>query len=273
LKNINEILSVKKCKLKRDFKIGLVLSGGGTRGLAHLGVLKALAEMGIKPDIISGTSSGAIIGVLYSAGYSLEAIAEIFKINKIFQFNNLAWNNSGLLKSESCEKICKLYLKKKSFEDLQIPLIISATDILKGKTLFFSSGNLPKIIAASSALPVLFEPVRYKSHLLIDGSTISCFPVEPLVRRCNFIIGSYTNPVNEIKVITRITQLIDRSIHLCLLNDVNQKKNYCDLFIEPPLLTNYSMFDFKKVDEIREVGYEYTMGMKNEIQKLIKQVK
>lgn len=150
--------------MSKNSHIGLVLSGGGALGIAHIGVLKALEEAGIRPDIISGTSSGAVIGAFYAAGYSISQIMYIITTNTIFHYNDIAWSTSGLLKSEANEKMYRKYFRHKYFKDLAIPLSISATDILNGKTIFYSSGDVVKVLLASTAIPVLFEPVNKKNY-------------------------------------------------------------------------------------------------------------
>lgn len=256
--------------MSKKRRIGLVLSGGGARGLAHLGVLKALEKFDIKPVIISGTSSGAVIGAFYAAGYPIDEIVDIISKNTIFHFGDFAWSKSGLLASAANEKMYRKYFKHKSFEDLKLPLYISATDILAGKTIYFSSGDVVKPMLASTAIPAIFEPVKYKNHLLIDGSALSGLPVEPLLKRCEVIIGSYVNPVNPIKNISGMLNIFDRGYHLTSYKDVKEKKEYCDLFLEPPALINYTMFDFKKAKEIIEIGYKYTIKQKGKIKLLCK---
>jgi NTE family protein len=249
----------------RKKRVGLVLSGGGARGIAHIGVLRALEELGIKPEVISGTSAGAAIGAFYAAGYSSQQIEEIILNNKFFHFLDLAWNSSGLLSANSNEKMFRKYLGNKTFKDLTIPLFVSASDLLSAETVFFSSGDVVNAILASSAIPMIFEPVKYKSHLLIDGSAISCFPIEPLVTQCESIIGVYVNPINKIKNISGMLNIADRGFHLALYTDLKLKKHLCKVFIEPPALVNYSMFDFKKVTELVTIGYEYTLSKKDQL--------
>jgi NTE family protein len=240
-------------------KIGLVLSGGGARGIAHIGVLKGLQELGIEPGVISGTSSGAVIGAFFAAGYTPSEIAEIIFGNKFFHFSDLAWNTSGFLASDENEKMFRTYLKRKRFNDLNIPLYVSATDILKGEAVFFSSGDVVKAILASSAIPIIFAPVHYKNRMLIDGSAITCFPTEPLLNKCEALIGVYVNPINKIRGISGMINIFDRGYHLTLYNEVRPKKILCDVFIEPAELVNYSMFDFKKGKELIEIGYKSVM--------------
>lgn len=245
--------------------IGLVLSGGGARGIAHIGVLRALEELGFKPDVISGTSAGAAIGAFYAAGYSPGQIEEIILNNKFFHFLDLAWNSSGLLSAHSNEKMFRKYLDNKYFQDLNIPLYVSATDLLSAETVIFSTGDVVDAVLASSAIPMIFEPVKYKKYLLIDGSSITCFPTEPISNQCDTMIGVYVNPVNKIANIHGMMNIADRGFHLTLYTDVKLKKHLCNVFIEPPDLVNYSMFDFKKVSELVAIGYGYTLSKKEEL--------
>lgn len=253
-------------RLKRT---GLVLSGGGARGIAHLGVLKALEEIGVKVDLVSGTSCGAIIGAFYCAGYSVNDISKFIKNNSIFHFKSIAWSTSGLLKPEANEKIYLQYFPQRSFDTLKIPLDISASDLLSGKTVVLSSGDLVTSIAASSAIPVLFEPVKYRGYMLTDGSATSCFPVEPLLGKCNNIIGVYVNPIEQLKEISGITGIIDRGIHMALHGEFTHKKALCSIVIEPADLKKYGMFDFGKVDELIDIGYRQAMKSEKEIRKLL----
>jgi NTE family protein len=246
-------------------KTGLVLSGGGARGIAHIGILKALEESGIKPDIITGTSSGAIIGAFYAAGYAVSEIEEIILSNHFFHFSDFALCKSGLFKSAANEEMFRKYFKQKTFADLKLPLYIAATDILEGKTIFYSSGDVVDIILASSAIPAVFEPVEYQNRFLIDGSSGCSFPVEPLLNKYHIIIGSYVNPIGSIKKISGMLNIFDRGFHIALYKEVEHKKQYCNLFIEPPALVHYNMFDFKKGKELIEIGYEYTMQQINKL--------
>jgi NTE family protein len=125
-----------------------------------------------------------------------------------------------------------------------------------------------KAVIASSAIPVLFEPVKYKKFLLIDGSSTNCFPTDAVLKSADFIIGVYVNPIEEKKMISGMLNIFDRGFHLSIYEDSRRKIDDCDLFIEPPLLNEYSMFDVKKVDELIDIGYHYTKGLKRKLLKI-----
>jgi predicted acylesterase/phospholipase RssA len=158
-------------------KFGLVLSGGGARGFAHLGVIKALEEVDIIPSIISGTSAGAIVAAFYAAGYNPEEIIEIALQGNFFSFSNLLLNKSGLFNMQSFERIYKAHFKQNLIEKLPIPICITATDIIKGKPKYFTSGSISKALLASSCLPMVFEPIKYNDTLYLDGGILNNLPV------------------------------------------------------------------------------------------------
>jgi NTE family protein len=141
-----------------EYKIGLVLSGGGARGIAHLGILKALEEFGIKPSIISGTSAGAIAGSILCRWLFFTRNKKIVEKGDSFNFSNLLIKKQGLFNMKGFEKMYQDYFPNNSFDDLQIPLHVAATDILKGEVVYFSSGNLSQALMASSCIPVVFQP-------------------------------------------------------------------------------------------------------------------
>ena len=125
-----------------QYNYGFVLSGGAARGFAHLGVAKALAEEGIRPDILSGASAGSIVGAYLADGYLPEEILEIFLIRKLFQFVQFTIPHFGFLSLEGLEEVLEETLHAKTFEELKIPLYISATNCNKGEIVYFHKGAL-----------------------------------------------------------------------------------------------------------------------------------
>ncbi len=251
-------------------KIGLALSGGGARGIAHLGVIKALQEMGLKPSVISGTSAGAIVGTFYAAGYQPEEILAFLKQTNIYSVLRLAMSRVGILKMASAEKIYRKYLKHETFEDLDIPMHIAATDILSGKVIYFCEGPLMQPLMASSSIPVMFEPIKYQGMVLLDGGILNNLPVEPLLGRCEFIIGVNTNPVVPATDPGTFRKVMERSFLLTVSNTINSRRAQCDIFLEPPTLSEFGIFDVSKGERIFEIGYKFAMERANEILSLSK---
>jgi NTE family protein len=250
-------------------RIGIALSGGGARGISHLGVLKALAEFGIKPSIISGASAGSIAGAFFAAGYPPREVLNIIKKGKFFSFAHLLWRKSGFFDMHAFAELFQEHFPSDRFEDLNIPLHVAVTDIHKGETIYFSSGELIKILVASSCLPIVFEPVKHNGLTLVDGGLTNNLPVEQLKDKCEFTIGVNVNPISHRTENMHLRDLIDRSFHVALASTLRAKAAMCDLFIEPPGLDKYGIFDMKYADDIYKKGYDHTMSMRDPITRFI----
>ena len=166
---------------KEEYNIGLVLSGGGFRGVAHIGVLKAMEENGIRPDIVSGVSAGALVAACYAAGLGCEEMLSLFQRPRLFSLAHYSYKKPGLLDSDKMIVYINEYIRQQSYEELEMPLYISATDMLRGKLVTFSSGPLNKAVLASCAFPFIFSPVWHEDTYYSDGCIINNFPGEPLI--------------------------------------------------------------------------------------------
>ena len=238
-------------------KVGLVLSGGGARGFAHLGVIKALEELGVKIDQISGTSAGAIAGAFYCHGYKPDQILEIISTTGFLKSVRPAWAWTGLLSLEGFREVLLKYLPENSFESLKIPLTIAATEIRHGRVTYFNSGELVPRILASSSIPALFNPMVLDGHVYVDGGIMDNMPVRPLVGKCDFIIGSHSNPVGEFLNIKNVKEITERSLLISINVNSSHSKAQCNVVIEPPDLNKFSTFDLSRGKEIFEIGYEF----------------
>ena len=252
-------------------KIGIVLSGGGVRGIAHLGILKALKNTGVKFDVISGTSAGAIAGAFYSAGIDPEETFNVFLKTKLLRFVRPALGSLGLIHIEKTGEIFNQFLPK-NIEDLKIPLNICATNFSEGKVAHFTKGPLIRALHASACIPGVFKPIVIDDQMYVDGGVLNNFPVEPLLEHCDYIIGSTCNDLNPKSRITGITKLIQRAGIMSINHDMERKSKFCDLMIEPAGLGEINTFDTKKAEAIYWVAYEEALrAIKNSdsFQKLI----
>ena len=251
-------------------RVGLALSGGGARGIAHLGVLKAFDEMGIPISIISGVSSGAIAGVLYAAGYTPDQILKLIKELSIFKIVRPAFGKAGFMHLEEVEKLYIRHLGPDfRFEDLRLPVVVSATEMNEGVTAYFSSGELIKPLLASSAVPILYHPIQFNGKLLNDGGLLNNMPVEPLHTNCDIKIAVHVNPINHQAQITTLRSMVERTLLLGINNNVKLRMHLCDLLIEPPELKYYRLTNFRKADELFRIGYEYTLKLERNIKQLM----
>ena len=244
-----------------QYPVGIVLSGGGVRGFAHLGALKALNERGIFPSVISGVSAGAIIGALYADGYSPDEIFELLNGLEVFKMLKIRAPRLGFLKPDGLKITLKKFLRSSTFEDLKIPLYISATNLSKANIEVFESGNLVDGIMASMALPIIIRPYEINGCLYVDGGLMNNLPVQPLIGKTDKIIGVYVNPVKNLSEKFRIRNYADRIVHIGLRANILPSIEKCDLFIEPPGLLDYNLFKVSASKKIFDIGYDYTSSL------------
>jgi len=249
----------------KKYKIGLVLSGGGARGFAHLGVIQALNESGIYPDVISGTSAGALAGVLYADGHTPKEIQKIMHSGSRLDFVRPTLPREGLLQIGGVIKILKNCLHAKTFEELKIPLFVSATDLNNGKAVYFSKGVLLDPVIASASIPVLFPPVIINKICYVDGGVLDNLPLRPIANKCKFLIGSFVNPVGYVEKISGLINIAERTFMLSMSKEIIEKSKRFDLFIAPLELRNYKILDPEKAEELFSVGYNATKEKLKEI--------
>jgi NTE family protein len=161
-------------------KIGLALGGGFARGLAHIGVLKVFEEEGIPIDFIAGTSVGSVVGASYASGISAKELGEIASLVRFKDFSRWTVSRFGLFSNDKMADFLHKVLRCKTFEELRIPLAVTATDILTGEPAVFTKGNLVDPVRASCAYPGMFLPVNIDGRLLVDGLLAHAVPAEPL---------------------------------------------------------------------------------------------
>jgi NTE family protein len=246
----------------KSIDAALVLSGGVARGLSHIGIYKALSEFHIVPKIIAGTSAGAIIGAFIAKGFHADEIADIASKTNIISIRNFNPGSLGLFKPHSIKRNLQKYLGNINFDALNVELVVAATDIKSGKPYYLKNGPLIPALLATSAIPVIYKPVTINDVLLIDGGISDNFAVEA-ISPCRYkIIGCHANPLGQVENDLNYKALFDRCIRVALHKDILHKKHLCDIFIEPPLLSNYGMFQIKKAKEIIQIGYDYTKSLK-----------
>ena len=245
--------------LKFKYKIGLVLSGGGARGFAHLGVIQAINEAGIFPDVICGTSSGAIAGVLYADGYSPKEILKITISNSRLHYMRPTVQKDGLLQITGVIRILKNNLRAKTFEELKIPLFVTATDLNNGRIEYFSSGELLNPVIASASIPILFKPVVIDNKHYVDGGVLDNLPIKPIENKCRFIIGSFVNPTGYQENVINLISIAERTFMLSMSKEVTEKSKKFNLFIAPLALRNYKILDPEKAEELFMIGYNETI--------------
>lgn len=236
-------------------KIGLALSGGGVRGVAHAGVIKALQEHDIDINQIAGTSAGALVGALYAKGIDMKEIFNFFEKSNLFDPRKLAFKQAGFINSSVFIDHLASYIPENSFDSLEIPLTVTATDLNAGKLKIFKAGELYLPILASAAFPGIFTPVEMEGNIYVDGGVLNNFPVN-LLEDCDLKIGSYVNKVDLAK--QKFKHSYDVAGRAYTINQYQQDKvkfSECDLLIEPDLFS-YGLFSFTAMKDIFQIGYE-----------------
>lgn len=243
-------------------QLGLALSGGGARGIAHLGVLAALDELQLPVARLAGVSSGAIAGVFYAAGFPPREILRLLLDVDVIRLTRPAFSRYGLLHLDAVAELLSRHLGGiTDFADLRLPLTLVATDLLAGESVQFSQGPLLPPLLASSAVPIVYRAVEYQGRHLVDGGLLNNLPVEPLLAHDGLrVVGVHCNPVNHEARIPNFRRLIERTLHLAIGANARASKAKCHLLLEPPDLQHYAPLSYRRAPELFDIGYRYTLG-------------
>jgi NTE family protein len=239
----------------KKYKLGLALSGGGARGFAHIGVFKLLEECGLRPDIIVGTSAGALMGTLYADGYSPDEIMALFTGHEFSEFASVQIPKMGLFDSSKFHRYIRKVIRAKRIEELQIPVIVMTTDLDKGKAHAFIKGEIADVITASCSVPIIFNPVNINGTNFVDGGLFNNFPVSIIRNECEAIIGSNVSPVVPGKYNKTLVGIAERTYHYLFRANTEKDREMCDILIETEEFGKYKMFDLKNVELIVDIGY------------------
>lgn len=249
--------------------IGIVLSGGGARGAAHIGALQALNENNIYPSHISGASAGALIGALYCAGHSPLEILEMAKSESFLKIFKIGFMNKGLTEMTRLKAFLKSHIPD-DFSKLKTPLFISVTNLNLGNFEIKSSGKLIDYVVASCAVPLLFKPTKIDGQLYVDGGLLNNLPIEPLLNVSDKIIGISVTGHQYKADIKGALQITERCLHLSVWNTIQERIKQCDVAVEIDKDYTFSMFAFRNAEELYKVGYDTTIKKIDTILRSIK---
>ncbi|XLS30663.1 patatin-like phospholipase family protein [Flavobacteriaceae bacterium M23B6Z8] len=241
-----------------DKDIGLVLSGGGHRGVAHIGAIKAFEEAGLPIRAISGTSAGAIVGALYAAGKSVEEMLGFFKNVRLFSWSRYARKKPGFIDTESFRDFMLTYFPEDNFSSLKKELFVTATNLIAGNIKVFHQGELIRALTASASFPGIFTPVRIGDSLYADGGILDNFPIAPLKDKCDIIYGVEVSPMKEMRItdFKSSFSVMERAYYLSVYKNSTDKFKECDLMVHPKKLSSFSVFNANHTEEIFRIGYD-----------------
>jgi NTE family protein len=237
------------------YQVGYALSGGFIKGFAHLGVMQALLEYNVKPDIIAGVSAGALAAVFYADGNEPYKVLDFFSGHKFQDLTKWVLPKKGLFDLSELVEFLESNLKAKNLEELQIPLIVTATDLDHGRVTHFRKGPIGPRIAASCSMPILFAPVNIDGVNYVDGGVLMNLPVGPLRKSCEKVVGVNVSPLMAKEYKKNLIGIAMRSFHFMLRANTLPATERCDMLIEPYNLYGYSNTELEKAEEIFEQGY------------------
>lgn len=236
-------------------RVGLALAGGFARGIAHIGVLRVLREAEIPIDVVAGTSVGALIGVAYCSGASLELMERVAFDTKFADFGRWTPSWLGLATNNRLEQFLARFTSINRFEDLQKPLAIATTDINIGLPVYYYGGLLAPPLRASCAYPGLFVPVKFEGRTLVDGFLTALVPVEGLfLLGAELVIAVYleAGSVGEPRT---FTEVLSRSFTIIQKHADLEWRQHADIIIEPDV-TRFVWDDFSKTSDLVRAGEE-----------------
>jgi NTE family protein len=240
---------------KKKYKTGLVLSGGGTRGFAHLGVIAALRDKGIRPDVISGVSAGAIAGAFTAGGLSPEKTMQILQKGWFFRYTKIHLPVDGLLKLDGLKEVIRNQVKYKNLEDLPIPLFVAVSNLHTGEVEYLNQGPLDQLVLASSSIPVLFAPVRIQGQTYVDGGLLDNLPINPIKNDCEEIIVVNISPLNPREKFDNLVQIMTRTFYMSVNTNMDMVRKHASVFIEPEGIDKYDILTRTHAEELFELGY------------------
>lgn len=227
--------------------------------MAHIGVLKALQQYGMESHWVSGTSVGALVGALYARGIGVDDMLAFFKETPLFRYNFFSINKPGLLDTDRYIKVFESFWPDNSFESLDRPLYVVATDLQEGREVVFHEGELIRPLLASAALPPIFSPVKIGDRMYADGGIMNNFPLEPLTKKVDFVIGSNVSVVKTVsqRELRSSFQLTSRTTALMIYAINREKINRCNLVFEAVELEKIGVLDKKGIEKAFLIGYDH----------------
>lgn len=241
----------------KKVEIGIALGGGGSRGFAHLGILKALEEKGIRPEVVAGTSAGAIVGALFAWGYGADDIRQIMHDNKLTDFAKLAAPWKGLLSLDHLEERLESLLEGATFALLKLPFYAAATNLLTGEVEYLHSGKVSRAVKASASIPVLFNPVELDGQVYVDGGMRDNVPVQPLLQCARRIIAVDIMPVERIQTVENLADIAARTFQMGI-RGLEEKEGMEQVFaIRIEALAGYNLLSSDHAEEIYQKGYDH----------------
>ena len=252
-------------------RLGIALSGGGARGIAHIGVLQALAEHHIYPDCVSGASAGAIVGALYAAGQAPQDMLQFVKDSSLLKLFKVGLPLNGLARLTYVRDQLKTIIPHDDFSQLQRQLFVAIANLNTGECEMRNDGRLSEIVMDSCCIQLVFKPVEIDGNWYVDGGLLNNMPVAPLLPHSDVLIG--VNVIPHVKTaaknIQNIIGIATRCFELSILSNTNASINMCHVVIEPRRVQAFNIFQFNQYEKLFDIGYQAAIDKMPEIKKLM----
>tara|TARA_B110000305_G_C19289065_1_gene563245 strand:+ start:143 stop:1021 length:879 start_codon:yes stop_codon:yes gene_type:complete len=237
--------------------IGLALGGGAAKGVAHIGVLKALEDANIEVDYIAGTSVGAMIAALYAFKVDVETIGSLARRLTMSKVTSFKLNKTGFFSTESLRELMLEYVGDVAIEDAAIPLSIVATDINSGEEIILTSGSVVDAVCASAAIPGIYIPVEINGRTLVDGGLVQNVPIEALqTAGAGVTIASHLNSVSHYQEISHVLDVMRNAFEIAVSQHTQDQLKEADLLISMDL-SDFSLRDnTERYDELFNIGHQ-----------------
>lgn len=237
--------------------IGLALGGGAAKGVAHIGVLKALEDADIEIDYIAGTSVGAMIAALYAFKVDVETIGSLARRLTMSKVTSFKLNKTGFFSTESLRELMLEYVGDVAIEDAAIPLSIVATDINSGEEIVLTSGSVVDAVCASAAIPGIYIPVEINGRTLVDGGLVQNVPIEALqTAGAGVTIASHLNSVSHYQEISHVLDVMRNAFEIAVSQHTQDQLKEADLLISMDL-SDFSLRDnTERYDELFNIGHQ-----------------
>ncbi len=250
-------------------RLGLALSGGGTRGLAHIGVLRALEENGIRPDCLSGTSIGAFAAALYAFGVSLQEIRSISEGMTPLNVSKLQLSRYALFSNEELGRLIQSRIGRARIEESPVPLAIIAVDIGSGKKVVMREGEVAPAVMASNAVPGIYRPIFIDGRMMVDGGIAEDVPISPLrPMGADLVVAVNLSAERQYRPPDNIIDIILNAIDIAIDEDTKVQVKAADVLIEPKL-SHFERMDVSRIDELIAEGFRATMASIKEIRRVL----
>ena len=241
--------------MKTNKNWGFALSGGGARGIIHIGVLKAFDDAGFKPVCISGASMGAVVGALYAAGMKPAEMMDLISDRGFLKMFKLRASFSGFLEMSFLKKVLNANLPE-TFEELEIPLFISATNLRTHELETFHAGALYKTVLASASIPILFAPIEIDGEKYVDSGIVNNLPAFACIDHCEKILGVEVNYGNFTNDLENMKNVAIEVFHIMISKNSEQGIRECSSIIRPELTSEFQFLDFSKSKDLYNIGVE-----------------